>query len=106
MNLNINYSPGRLGALNDPTLNEMIQLCVEGDTNVDSGRRTTISYVAVNSVGLLKYIGYNPTMRNTIKIRCQFQGISSNMTVSNLFVLGSARTAFINAISGKGVTTP
>ena len=74
MNLNINYSPGPLGALNDPTLNEMIQLCVEGDPNVDTGRRTTISYIAVNSVGLLKYIGYNPTMQNQVKIRCPFQG--------------------------------
>lgn len=86
--LKINYSPGPLGALNDPTLNEMIQLCVQGDPNVDNGRRTTIAYTAVNSVGLLKYIGYNPTMQGSIKIRCPFQG--------------AARTAFIAALGGKG----
>lgn len=86
MNLNINYTPGPLGALNDPTLNEMIQLCVESVG--DSPRRATIAYSVVNSVGILKYIGYNPTIQGSIKIRCPFQG--------------AAQTAFINALSGKG----
>lgn len=119
MTLSINYSPGPSGALkyfiyarntltfmcdSDPTLNEIIQLCVEGDLNVDSGRRTVISYQAVNSVGALRFIGYNPTMSGQLRIRCPFQGIYHLFRLILCVCVGKARVDFINAITnGAGV---
>jgi hypothetical protein len=73
MPLQISYEPYAGGAVNDPSLNEMVQLCIMADSKSD--RRTVIYYEATNDISAVKWLGYNPVISGEIRIRCPFQGI-------------------------------
>lgn len=72
MPLTISYKPSSLGAINDPALNEMVQLCIFSDG--ESDRRTVIYYEAQNDIAAVRWFGYNPVITGEIRIRCPFQG--------------------------------
>ncbi|KAJ3253832.1 hypothetical protein HK103_007693 [Boothiomyces macroporosus] len=70
--LRVEYSPNpEYGALNDPALNEILQLC---QTERIPTRHTTIHYEAYNDISLLKMFGLTPNLRGEISINCPFQG--------------------------------
>jgi hypothetical protein len=98
MPLKIAYSPNpKFGAVNDPALNEIIQLCVSSDPKIDTDRRTVIYYEATNTIKSLSWIGFSPVLKNEAKIRCPFQGKKKPSDIS----VGKSRLDFINAITGK-----
>lgn len=78
--LRIQYTPSpTLGLVNDPAFNEIVQLCVDvpsnlSDRDLAKARKTTITYQADNSVGLLRFIGFTPTQSGSFQINCPFQG--------------------------------
>ncbi len=86
----VSYSPNpELGAIADPALNEIIQLCVQNPIlSPTNNRTTTIAYSAVNTIAALSWIGYKPTLSNQLNINCPFQG--------------EAKRAFLTAIQGSG----
>ncbi|KAI8895430.1 hypothetical protein BC833DRAFT_601343 [Globomyces pollinis-pini] len=92
MNFTVSYSPNqRLGALNDPGLNEIIQLCVQDPVISPTLNRTTIvKYIATTKIAVLSYIGYTPSLTNQLNINCPFQG--------------KAKESFINGIKGSSQT--
>jgi hypothetical protein len=102
MNFTVAYSPSKeFGALNDPALNEVIQLCVEGDTRF--GRRTTvIGYEAKVDLRPLSSIGLAPKLSNEIRINCPFQGAARDQLLSAL--KGAANNG--GSASGAVPTSP
>ena len=72
MPLEIDYRPRKDlgGAVNDPTLNELIQLCVSGD----STRKSVIYYEAENEIPALSFLGVKPVTTGYGQIACPFQG--------------------------------
>jgi hypothetical protein len=90
MNLTISYTPSPdRGALNDPAMNEIIQLCVDNDTRF--GRRTTlIGYEAFTDIKPLSSLGLAPKFDGSIRINCPFQGSAREELLSAL--KGGART--------------
>ena len=78
----------QVGALNDPVVNELIQLCIQDPIlSPRENRTTTIAYQAINSIKAVSWMGYNPTLENSLKINCPFQG--------------PAKMAFIAALKGN-----
>ncbi|KAJ3270757.1 hypothetical protein HDV01_007449 [Terramyces sp. JEL0728] len=74
--LRVEYAPNpQYGALNDPALNEILQLC---QTERISTRHTTIHYEAYNEITLLKMFGVTPNLRGELNINCPFQGADYN----------------------------
>ncbi|KAJ3320553.1 hypothetical protein HDV06_005176 [Boothiomyces sp. JEL0866] len=70
--MRVEYSPSPVfGALNDPALNEILQLC---QTERIPTRHTTIHYEAYNDISLMKLFGLTPNLRGEIHINCPFQG--------------------------------
>ncbi|KAJ3320551.1 hypothetical protein HDV06_005174 [Boothiomyces sp. JEL0866] len=57
-------------ALNDPLMNEILQLCYFQDPT----RHTTIHYETSNDISMLKYIGVTPNTSGDLSINCPFQG--------------------------------
>ncbi|KAJ3270758.1 hypothetical protein HDV01_007450 [Terramyces sp. JEL0728] len=57
-------------ALNDPLMNEILQLCYLQDPT----RHTTIHYETSNDISMLKYIGVTPNTSGDLSINCPFQG--------------------------------
>jgi hypothetical protein len=84
------FSPNQeYGVLNDPSLNEIIQLCLGGAEK----RTTTIRYEAKTDIAALRWSPIKPSVGGELKINCPFQG--------------EALRKFISAISGSagnGVT--
>ncbi|KAJ3312680.1 hypothetical protein HDV04_002824 [Boothiomyces sp. JEL0838] len=59
-----------IDALNDPLMNEILQLCYLQDPT----RHTTIHYETSNDISALKYIGVTPNTSGDLSINCPFQG--------------------------------
>jgi hypothetical protein len=90
MNFKVEYSPNKqLGALNDPAMNEIIQLCVVPPIlPPGQNRTTTIRYEAQTDIAALRWSPIKPNVGGELNINCPFQG--------------SARDSFIAAIKGQG----
>jgi hypothetical protein len=83
MNFTVSYTPSAdRGALNDPAMNEIIQLCVDApDTRF--GRRTSlITYQATAGLRPLSSIGLAPKLGGSIRINCPFQGEARELLIS------------------------
>ncbi|KAI9318301.1 hypothetical protein DFJ73DRAFT_786466 [Zopfochytrium polystomum] len=63
----LSYSPdSEVGLIKDPAFAELMNVC-----GITSNRRPAeIGYVARSTVGKLSVIGYNPTIQNSVFIRC------------------------------------
>jgi hypothetical protein len=85
----VSYSPNKeFKAVNDPALNEIIQLCVAPPILPPGQNRTTqIRYEAQTDIAALRWLPFKPGTSGDININCPFQG--------------AARDAFISAIKGS-----
>ena len=88
----VSYSPNKQfgNAVNDPALNEIIQLCVEAPLIPGYNRTTTIRYEAEADIGALRWLPVKPLLSGELKINCPFQG--------------AARQALLDAIKGGSST--
>ena len=86
MDFLVAYSPNKKfgNAVNDPALNEIIQLCVEAPLRPDFNRTSTIRYEAEAEISGLPF---KPLLSGELKINCPFQG--------------SARQKLLAAIKGQ-----
>jgi hypothetical protein len=70
MDFFVYYSPSKkYGTVNDPTLNELIQLCI----NPPPGRVTKIQYQADVDIASLRWIPFKPKLTGELNINCPFQ---------------------------------
>ncbi|KAI8898829.1 hypothetical protein BC833DRAFT_588267 [Globomyces pollinis-pini] len=86
MTLDISYSPDpKVGLLNDPAFNEILQICVFDTVLSPTDNRTTlINYDAYNRIQILPF--FEPVVSGETRINCPFQG--------------QAKIDFLNAIKG------
>ncbi|KAJ3334444.1 hypothetical protein HDU91_002730 [Kappamyces sp. JEL0680] len=69
-------NPG-VGAVDDPLINEIIQLCLSNPVlSPTNNRTTTIAYSATSTVPFLSLFGYRPTLSSQLNINCPLQGLS------------------------------
>jgi hypothetical protein len=94
MLLFISYTPNKqFKTVNDPTLNEIIQLCIAPPVLPQGQNRTTqIRYEAQSDIAALRWLPFRFTTSGDVNINCPFQG--------------AARDNFISALKGTQSNQP
>jgi hypothetical protein len=103
----VKYSPNKKygNAVNDPALNEIIQLCVEAPLIPGSDRSTTIRYETKADIAALRFLGgLVPNPSGELKIKCPLQGAAREALISSI-TAGNGRTGTPKPLtSGRSLT--
>jgi hypothetical protein len=91
----------KYGLVDDPTMNELIQLCLGGDPT----RKSTIYYEAKTEIKALSWSPFQPTLTGQLNISCPFQGDALTKFIASVKGEASGSTAPSQLKNGSSLLT-